>query len=1183
MSMININMKKPMAIAMSILMLLGILGAIAPLTLTANAATGTLTLSDSTATGDKIIQVTLSDTDIIGPNATMPSVTVSGQTTLRIANDSVTQATSILPMYQSAGGTWVGFITFGNPAAGAPGGAPAQDPSIPAGGFEANNETAIGAQEPLISATLTARDIVATAGGVSSDASVTITYNDVPTAVSVSLFKSSNYGSITFDKTTYPPIQTTAGNASIYVTVPDADENEDPTAVDTITSAQYTLSSTNASSLQTLWETGPNSGTFSNMYYTAISLNGTLGEVLTATYTDAAAPDGGASRYSSATVAANTGVLTFDKTEYVINDMATITLTEPDLDVNAVVRDTTTNNNGTTFDTGEVTISSSVDSSWFDLTLTESGISTGVFEGYFWFSLTATSGAVGAETIRMGADAIITAQYNDQFRHTGVASNRSATAFARTNSGSIAWDSSDYRGYWTTGTITVTDPDLNTSTSTIQSMATSASVANSTQVPGGQVVVMSATGGWSGSSGVLLLETGASTGVFTGTVRWSEGSADVSTGVNIPIIEVATAGATTLTAYYNDSLDVAGSSILRSASTQYNVAETVTGMVALDQNAYHAGDLTLGTNLGEWVTITVSDNDLNWDYDTVQTSATTADIHVTRAGANVAGYGASPGLSVTVTETGPATGIFNVRHQLLAGVAPGDVITVTYADAADAAGNAVSTTASANVISTTGLLSVDKVEYAVGDTVDVTLTEPDGNLNELQIEATTAAGTAYGTTTQTGEVWVKSQSDLTGAAIVLTETDVNTGVFTGNLDFVQTGTSSTGVILVTKGDTITLRYRDRVNAAGVAESVAITFQVTATSGTVSLDQDAYHTTGTVWITINDADMNENPTAINSIAVANIEIKTTTMTAVANPPNALTETDVDSGIFTGFFTLTSTSGTYSTYSGDGLTITYIDPVNSAGSTSVPVAATASISTTTATTTFDQDNYDLSDQATVTLTEPDANANSVLIESAAITIYSDTDPAGLALTATETGLNTGIFTGSFTFSTSITAGSQLKVALGDTITSFYTDTSSNTADIPGWTPGVATTLYIIETSTVGVSAPTLPITTATPELQDANGNTIFLAPVDTPVLLATELSNTATANQPTLYIVQVKDALGTVVHIGTASLTIPGGFSTTFSISWTPSASGSYTVEVYAWESWTIPAPLSTVESSSITAA
>jgi hypothetical protein len=47
------------------------------------------------------------------------------------------------------------------------------------------------------------------------------------------------------------------------------------------------------------------------------------------------------------------------------------------------------------------------------------------------------------------------------------------------------------------------------------------------------------------------------------------------------------------------------------------------------------------------------------------------------------------------------------------------------------------------------------------------------------------------------------------------------------------------------------------------------------------------------------------------------------------------------------------------------------------------------------------------------------------------------------------------------------------------------------------------------------------------------------------------------------------------------TVPAGRAFTFGIMWTPAEAGDYTVEVFAWKSWTEPTPLSESVSQPVT--
>jgi len=131
----------------------------------------------------------------------------------------------------------------------------------------------------------------------------------------------------------------------------------------------------------------------------------------------------------------------------------------------------------------------------------------------------------------------------------------------------------------------------------------------------------------------------------------------------------------------------------------------------------------------------------------------------------------------------------------------------------------------------------------------------------------------------------------------------------------------------------------------------------------------------------------------------------------------------------------------------------------------------------------------------------------------------------------------------------------------------DTSGNSARAP------ATGAYSITVSQFVVTA-------STPALKDTEGNVIANATAGTQVLLTTKLYNRGSVDKSLLYIVQVKNAAGTVVFLSFVSGTVPAGAEYEFGIAWTPSAAGTYTVEAFAWKSWAEPEAFSEVSSSSV---
>jgi hypothetical protein len=126
--------------------------------------------------------------------------------------------------------------------------------------------------------------------------------------------------------------------------------------------------------------------------------------------------------------------------------------------------------------------------------------------------------------------------------------------------------------------------------------------------------------------------------------------------------------------------------------------------------------------------------------------------------------------------------------------------------------------------------------------------------------------------------------------------------------------------------------------------------------------------------------------------------------------------------------------------------------------------------------------------------------------------------------------------------------------------------------------------IKTSTISevvVEQPAIPVETTPVQLQDLNGNLINSGEAGKQVLLATDMSNIGAADQPLIYIIQVKDNTGSVVYLSFLQGTVPGGKTFTFGLAWTPETTGEYTVEAYAWKSWAEPTPLSKPSSENIT--
>jgi len=113
---------------------------------------------------------------------------------------------------------------------------------------------------------------------------------------------------------------------------------------------------------------------------------------------------------------------------------------------------------------------------------------------------------------------------------------------------------------------------------------------------------------------------------------------------------------------------------------------------------------------------------------------------------------------------------------------------------------------------------------------------------------------------------------------------------------------------------------------------------------------------------------------------------------------VTETGLDTGIFTGTMTFTTGSTLGSTLKvakGDTITASFGGQTGTASIFAVSFSYSATGPT-------------LSTIITITITDQNSNTDSGTAETIAVTASSDTDPTGIPLTLTETGVNTGVFT-------------------------------------------------------------------------------------------------------------------------------------------------------------------------------
>ena len=94
-----------------------------------------------------------------------------------------------------------------------------------------------------------------------------------------------------------------------------------------------------------------------------------------------------------------------------------------------------------------------------------------------------------------------------------------------------------------------------------------------------------------------------------------------------------------------------------------------------------------------------------------------------------------------------------------------------------------------------------------------------------------------------------------------------------------------------------------------------------------------------------------------------------------------------------------------------------------------------------------------------------------------------------------------------------------------------------------------------------------------LADRSGNVIFDPVINEQIQIITQVQNAQDFAHSFVYIVQIKDDTDTVVQLSWIQGELASLQELELSKSWTPKASGDYTVETFVWNSLSDSVPLS----------
>jgi len=558
----------------------------------------------------------------------------------------------------------------------------------------------------------------------------------------------------------------------------------------------------------------------------------------------------------------------------------------------------------------------------------------------------------------------------------------------------------------------------------------------------------------------------------------------------------------------------------------------------------------------------------------------------------------------------PTTGNYCVRQ--------GDVLTVTYFDTSDASGQPQTVTDSATFDLRNGVLQSDKSVYIIGSDMILTLVEPDLNLDSQQAETVPLDLIEWDSHAYKGTMGPLADKTVAGAFEAFDakpSTFVETGKDTGIFQAVIKIPAQLGTTLLERGEQINLEYTDWGPAGSKtvganSQDIELTIYTSNFGATVELDQKVYTWTDMVFITVVAPDHNFDPNLIDTIGLTS-EDSVILSTRGNQIFYKLSETGVDTGIFTGYVILTGDASLKGGTTGSGVDGEGTEPTGLIGtgatgscSQSLPcgptdgflpaedsdgvsvsfeftrdqtVTGSALIRWNIGEVSWLQASYPANGQGVLQIVDPDMNLNPKAVDKFDTNVWSDSDSGGIKLTMTETGQDTGIFQGTVYFTTNFqSSGNRLHVSQGDTVTGEYDDRTLP----PPYT--TADDLRMTATTFIGTVVPPLERAPASnPRIVDSFGNAINgTVKTGQQIQVTADLANGQNTDQPFAYLVQIQDANGVTVSLSWITGTLSAGQSLNPAQSWTPSAAGTYTAQIFVWQSIDNPNALSPPLSTTI---
>ena len=577
-----------------------------------------------------------------------------------------------------------------------------------------------------------------------------------------------------------------------------------------------------------------------------------------------------------------TGEVSFDSATYRVADEVTVTLVDPDLNVDADAIDiyTVQANSTEAADTLlhlEIADGCTIDA-FENFSLRETTDGSGTFEGTFDVPTRCPADSTNANDSTTGED--ILATYYDFRDASGGTTEWSDSATIGADTGSVSFDRTVYpvpaAGSTVMVYVSVDDADFDESSTSVESIAVTEGDAPVT------VKVGSTTIETLGTADKPLEETGVDTGIFEYTLEVITTDDDYN-------LEQGSI----ITVTYNDPTDASGNENLVSDSATFDLRNAV---LTSDKSTYVIGQDAL---------LTLIEPDLNLDSDSQETlplSFIEWESDADDAILSNPAFGAVPS---NLRESDVNTGIFHVTITIpeeINGNAleRGEEITLTYTDygpsGADTVGEddrAVERQIETSDFGAT--IELDQNVYTWTDKVYITAVATDYNFDSNVIDEIGPEND--------GEITIRVRGDGL-KEYKLAETGPDTGVFTGEItlagftydriDYTAPDTSGSGptdgTLSTNYEDGLSISFEYSDSEAPLVASALIRWNV----GEVQWLEASYAATGSGIVRIIDPDMNTNPSAVDNID----DIVVYSETFLGGIELTVTETQEASGIFEG---------------------------------------------------------------------------------------------------------------------------------------------------------------------------------------------------------------------------------------------------------------------------------------------